>query len=83
MKLRTCAVALIALLSAFLLIGCSARSIDSSLDVAEDIVEQHLDVAENAVEQAIDQAVTPNSPSPAGNANLTREEAETIALTHA
>ena len=83
MKLRTCAVLLITLLSALLLLGCSAQSVAGSLDVAEDVVEHHLDVAEKATEQAIAPTATPKDNPPAGNAALTREEVEAIALAHA
>lgn len=99
MKHRLCAALIFAMMVSFLMTACNPRNLEANLDAVEDTVEQRVDGMEDAVDQRLDALedvvegdvrITP-APVPASSAPLvstdgdllTKEEAESIALTNA
>ena len=86
MKLRAAAVtaALAMVLSTFS--GCGLIAAEARLDAAEDAFEHRMDEVEQKAESALQSAIAPERTGPAknaGNALLTVEEAQRIAVEHA
>lgn len=74
MKIRVFTLLLVGLL---LLTGCSASTMGQRLDAAGDALEDRIEAVGDAIENAVDPA------SHTAAAEITREQAQTIALEHA
>lgn len=89
MKIRLCAVMVLAAMTASLFAGCGKGTAREQLNELENTVAQGLDRAEDAVESAVNpthETAAPQTSEPSGTTQsttapaLTREEAEEIAL---
>lgn len=89
MKFRILITMLLAVLLLTSLAGCSLAAAEDRLDAVGDAVEDRLDAVEDAAEAAVRQSRTPQPAASQQTAaadavtELTREEAEAIALKHA
>lgn len=85
MKKVTLCILLLA--TVLVLSGCNLWTVGARLDAFEEAVDNRLDAVENAAEAAIASAIVPNltpsAPADKSAGQLTKEEAEAIALDHA
>lgn len=82
MKIRIFITVLLAMLLLMSLAGCSLAAAKQQLDAVADTVEDHLDAVKDTAKAAVRQASQPEGAA-GTQAELTREEAEAIALKHA
>lgn len=80
MKIRLCAVMLLAALVMTAFAGCQSGTAGQKLDHLEDTIENGLEAVKETVENALTPSSTHATTATAAAAKLTHEEAEAIAL---